>query len=80
MRKMPAEAAAYGTSGGWSVGEHRVHEVLPRRFERYGLTRHPEKTRLVAFAPPQPRGKEDKEPPDQNGPGSRGSFDPFDSA
>ena len=53
----------------------RVHEVLPRRFERYGLTLHPEKTRLIAFAPPQPKGKEGKEPPDQSGPGGRGSFD-----
>lgn len=52
----------------------RVQEVLPKRFERYGLTLHPEKTRLVAFAPPQP-GKKDKEPPEQSGPGSGGSFD-----
>ena len=32
----------------------RVHNVLPKRFERYGLTLHPEKTRLVAFVPPAP--------------------------
>lgn len=32
----------------------RVMEVLPKRFGRYGLTLHPEKTRLVAFRrPPQ---------------------------
>lgn len=30
----------------------RVLEVLPKRFGRYGLTIHPEKTRLVAFQPP----------------------------
>lgn len=53
----------------------RVHKVLPNRFERYGLTLHPEKTRLVAFAPPQPKEKVEKEPPDPSGPGSRGSFD-----
>jgi RNA-directed DNA polymerase len=27
----------------------RVREVLPKRFARYGLTLHPEKTRLLAF-------------------------------
>lgn len=32
----------------------RVLAVLPKRFEKYGLTLHPEKTRLVAFrAPPR---------------------------
>jgi RNA-directed DNA polymerase len=30
----------------------RVLEVLPKRFGKYGLTIHPEKTRLVAFRPP----------------------------
>lgn len=30
----------------------RVLEVLPKRFGRYGLTLHPDKTRLVAFRPP----------------------------
>jgi RNA-directed DNA polymerase len=29
----------------------RVSKVLPKRFERYGLTLHPEKTRLVPFRP-----------------------------
>ncbi len=39
----------------------RVMEVLPKRFGKYGLTLHPEKTRLVPFqglrpgAPPGPR-------------------------
>jgi RNA-directed DNA polymerase len=32
----------------------RVFEVLPKRFERYGLQLHPEKTRLVPFG--RPRG------------------------
>ena len=27
----------------------KVLEVLPRRFEKYGLTLHPEKTRLIEF-------------------------------
>jgi group II intron reverse transcriptase/maturase len=31
----------------------RVREVLPKRFERYGLTLHPEKTRLVRFERPK---------------------------
>jgi group II intron reverse transcriptase/maturase len=30
----------------------RVLEVLPKRFGKYGLTLHPDKTRLVAFRPP----------------------------
>jgi group II intron reverse transcriptase/maturase len=33
----------------------RVLEVLPKRLEKYGLSLHPEKTRLVAFRRP-PRG------------------------
>lgn len=38
----------------------RVMEVLPKRFGRYGLTLHPEKTRLVPFSRPslgQPRDR-----------------------
>jgi group II intron reverse transcriptase/maturase len=31
----------------------RVMEVLPKRFGKYGLTLHPEKTRLVPFDPPR---------------------------
>ena len=30
----------------------RVLEVLPKRFGKYGLTIHPDKTRLVPFEPP----------------------------
>jgi RNA-directed DNA polymerase len=30
----------------------RVMEVLPKRFGKYGLTIHPDKTRLLAFQPP----------------------------
>jgi group II intron reverse transcriptase/maturase len=32
----------------------RVMDVLPKRFEKYGLTLHPEKTRLVKFSRPRP--------------------------
>lgn len=32
----------------------RVYEVLPKRFARFGLTIHPEKTRLVPFRRPPP--------------------------
>jgi len=32
---------------------HRVKDVLPKRFERYGLSIHPEKTRLVRFNKPR---------------------------
>lgn len=47
----------------------RVFEVLPMRFEKYGLTLHPEKTGLIAFRRPTvPKGKV--------GPGKRpGTFD-----
>jgi group II intron reverse transcriptase/maturase len=34
----------------------RVMDVLPKRFERFGLTLHPEKTRLVDFRRPSPTG------------------------
>jgi group II intron reverse transcriptase/maturase len=33
----------------------RVLEVLPKRFGKYGLTLHPEKTRLVPFRQPPPK-------------------------
>ena len=48
----------------------RVLDVLPKRFGRYGLTIHPEKTRLVAFQPPRR--------PDRSGPAAvtqPGTFD-----
>jgi group II intron reverse transcriptase/maturase len=32
----------------------RIMEVLPKRMSKYGLTAHPEKTRLVRFEPPDP--------------------------
>jgi RNA-directed DNA polymerase len=35
----------------------RVMEVLPKRMGKYGLTLHPEKTRLVEFRPPSPGDK-----------------------
>jgi RNA-directed DNA polymerase len=44
----------------------RVMEVLPKRFGKYGLTLHPEKTRLVAFRRPaqrRSRDDSDSEPP-----------------
>jgi group II intron reverse transcriptase/maturase len=34
----------------------RVYEVLPKRFERYGLRIHPEKSRLVQFSRPFGKG------------------------
>ena len=49
----------------------RVMDVLPKRFEKYGLTIHPEKTRLVPFERPsdrpEPEGRPKRTPP--------GSFD-----
>ena len=44
----------------------RILEVLPKRLARFGLTMHPEKTRLVDFRCPPPD--------DQDGP-RRGTFD-----
>jgi len=42
----------------------RVMEVLPKRFAKFGLTLHPEKTRLVPFNRPR---KEDQKPPEECG-------------
>jgi RNA-directed DNA polymerase len=43
----------------------RVLEVLPKRFGRYGLRLHPDKTRLVRFEPPRSEGewRQDRETP-----------------
>ncbi len=38
----------------------RVQSVLVKRFAKYELEIHPEKTRLVDFRPPNPRGKRGK--------------------
>lgn len=35
----------------------RVMDVLPKRFGQYGLTLHPDKTRLIEFRPPIDRGQ-----------------------
>ena len=48
----------------------RVLEVLPKRFGKYGLTIHPDKTRLVPFESPE-RGKRDSQEPV----GRPGTFD-----
>jgi RNA-directed DNA polymerase len=47
----------------------RVRDVLPKRFGKYGLTIHPDKTRLVPFARPQGR-KGRGEPGSGNRPGT----------
>jgi group II intron reverse transcriptase/maturase len=46
----------------------RVLEVLPKRFAKYGLTLHPEKTRLVRFRRP------DRDTTDREGGGGPGTF------
>jgi len=48
----------------------RVQEVLPKRFGKYGLRLHPDKTRLVRFAPPPP-----SPPPPETGTERGRSFD-----
>jgi RNA-directed DNA polymerase len=40
----------------------RVLDVLPKRFGKYGLTVHPEKTRLVDFRGPRARGDQGGKP------------------
>lgn len=45
----------------------RVLEVLPKRFARFGLTLHPEKTRLVRFTCP-PYLRDRRWPPQDGGP------------
>jgi len=47
----------------------RVLAALPKRFGRYGLALHPEKTRLVPFGRP-PRGSGRGSPPRGEGPGT----------
>src|SRR6202022_3338539 len=46
---------------GFACGEdaRRVLDVLPKRFGKYGLTIHPEKTRLVRFRPPSRTDRDD---------------------
>jgi group II intron reverse transcriptase/maturase len=39
----------------------RVMNALPKRFGRYGLTLHPDKTRLVRFKRPPRRGRDDND-------------------
>ncbi len=45
----------------------RVFDVLPKRFGKYGLTLHPEKTRLVKFTRPSRRPPNDGEDKAGNG-------------
>jgi RNA-directed DNA polymerase len=45
----------------------RVMAVLPKRFEKYGLTLHPEKTRLIDFRKPKEKSDDSDDDP---GPGS----------
>lgn len=47
----------------------RVFEALPKRFERFGLKLHPEKTRLVRFRRPEQKDEDD------DGPGAPAAFD-----
>lgn len=49
---------------------HRVMDVLPKRFGKYGLTLHPEKTRLLPFRRPRPNSKGKGQDGDGNPPGS----------
>jgi group II intron reverse transcriptase/maturase len=46
---------------------HRVLEVIPQRFGKYGLTVHPTKTKLVRFRPPSSRKDRNESPDDRPG-------------
>jgi RNA-directed DNA polymerase len=50
----------------------RIMAVLPKRFDKYGLTLHPEKTRLVQFRRPDRMQRRDE---DDDGPDEPGTFD-----
>jgi len=50
----------------WEEDAKRVLDVLPKRFGKYGLALHPDKTRMLDFRRP----KEPKGPDDDEGPGS----------
>ena len=51
---------------------HRMMEVLPKRFGKYGLVLHPEKTRIVPFQrPDRLQNRSD----DEGGPEGPGTFD-----
>lgn len=52
---------------------HRVMQVLPKRFERYGLALHPDKTRLVGFKRPD-RGVNRRNNSEEDGPKPPRSF------
>lgn len=52
----------------------RVMDVLPKRFERYGLTLHPDKTRIMPFKRPD-RARRGRDGDDANGPSGPVSFD-----
>jgi RNA-directed DNA polymerase len=52
----------------WGADARRVMEVLPKRFGKYGLTLHPEKTKLLKFTRPRPARSRDDD--DDDGPGS----------
>ena len=47
----------------------RVAEVIPKRFAKYGLTVHPDKTRLIPFRKPVSQSRKD------SGDGKPGTFD-----
>jgi group II intron reverse transcriptase/maturase len=43
--------------GEWETDARRIMAVLPKRFARFGLTIHPQKTALVAFSKPSARAE-----------------------
>ena len=51
---------------GYESDARRVMEVLPKRFEKYGLTVHPDKTQRIDFRSPSSRKEDD----DQQRPGT----------
>jgi RNA-directed DNA polymerase len=55
----------------WEADARRVMDVMPKRFGKYGLTLHPDKTQLLKFTRPRPnRSKDDDNDNDDDGTGS----------
>jgi len=61
-----ADDFVIGFTDEWDA--RRVMDVLPKRFGKYGLTVHPDKTRLVSFH--RPRRASGKSGSDDDGPGT----------
>ena len=66
--RVRGEAICYRFADDIAVGcateddAHRIMAVLPKRFGKYGVTLHPEKTRVLGFRCPPPRSSGEESP------------------